>query len=751
MSLSTQEVLSVLDQSIKKEFDANKRVLSFEEYCNLIAQRPKLYLRSSAGYLVDLMDHFGKSPIKEAGVENQSVFRFHLFDFPLDGTISKLVGHEKVQTQIYNTFKSFQKQGRSDRLVLLHGPNGSAKSTIAHAIMNAMERYSKNDEGANYSYSWIFPIERYTKGGIGLNAYGANQEGPILNYAHLPETEIAARLPSDTKDHPLLLIPVEHRRSFLEKLLGTEKASELWETMPIYLTSGDLSDRCKSIFETLLATYNGNLKKLLAHIQVERFYYSKRYRTGISTIEPQMHVDAQYHLLSYNKSVGSLPASLQSLNFFTLTGDLIDGNRGLIEYSDLLKRPVDSFKYLLSACESGSVNVGMSTLQLDSVMIGSTNEVQLDAFKEFPDFSSFKARFELIKVPYLLSFSKEKEIYSFIMPKIAGQKFVAPHAAWTAALWSVLTRLKKPNSLNFPSTISSIISSLTPIQKAKLYDTGEIPEGLKPEEKKVLKACIEKLENEFSGIPYYEGRMGASPREVKTILFEAASNPEFPTLSPLAILKELEEFIKKISEYDFLKQDPKDGYHDVSLFIQEVRNQYLDIIDNEVRASVGLYDQKQWEEFIKKYVHHLSHFLKKEKLKNMITGRMEDPDHSLIDEFEKIVGAGTGEKELESFRKGVISQIGAWSLDHTNEKVIYSKVFPDFWKKLEKHYYEAQKTTLTQMHDALLVHGSGNEDSTDEGYKLAKQTVQNMISGLGYNEECAKEVIMFLMRKRYNQ
>ena len=57
------------------------------------------------------------------------------------------------------------------------------------------------------------------------------------------------------------------------------------------------------------------------------------------------------------------------------------------------------------------MTVENSTAFLDTVMIGSTNELQLDAFKEFPDFTSFKARIELIRVPYLLALHQEQEIY----------------------------------------------------------------------------------------------------------------------------------------------------------------------------------------------------------------------------------------------------------------------------------------------------------------------------------------------------
>jgi serine protein kinase len=741
--VSAQEVLSLIDSTVRKEFEANRRILSFDEYIALLGERPSEQLRGSAQYLADMLDHHGKEETESGAT------RFKIFDVNFDGIGPKVVGQENVQTLIYRSLRTFSRQGINNKLILLHGPNGSAKSSIVHALMGGIEHYSQEPSGALYSLNWVFPVERYTKGNIGLNTYPTQPKETLTNYAKLSDEDMAARVPCDMRDHPLLMIPSDQRKGFLERLLGAERAQALWETMPSYLSHGDLCHRCRQIFDALLTAANGDLKKVMAHVQVERFYFSRRYRKGLVTIEPQLHVDAQYQLLAYNRLMSALPPSLQSLNLFALTGDLVDGNRGMIEYSDLLKRPVDSFKYLLGACETGSVNIGQSIAYLDTLMIGSTNEVQLDAFKEFPDFTSFKARIELIRVPYLLSASQEKQIYASQLPQVAGDKHVAPHVAWTAALWAVLTRLKRPNSINYPPNVSTLVSSLTPIEKARLYDTGEVPAHLSPEDKKLLRATIRRLREEYQNIPYYEGRMGASAREIKSILYDAAQNPEFPCLSPLAVLRETEEFVKRITEYEFLKQDIKDGYHDSSEFINVARIDYLNRIDREVRDSMGLYETTQWEDFLKKYVQQISLVLKKEKSKNPITGRMEDPDTSLIQEFEKIVGAPDSAAEKDTFRQNVISQIGVWSLDHPNQPVVYAKVFPEFWNRLEKHYFESQKSLLQKMSDALLVYHTDEHDPNSEGAKLALQTIGNMKNRLGYCENCAKEVITFLLKQRY--
>jgi predicted Ser/Thr protein kinase len=750
-TLSAGEVVGAIDQSVRKEFEANRRILAFEEYLTLVAEQSARHLRGSARYAADMMDHFGREPLVQADhpgtSQGAAPFRFKVFDQVPDGA-RRVIGQEQVQNQLYRSLLTFTRQRINNKLLLLHGPNGSAKSSIIHSLMGGLERYSQEPEGAVYTFNWIFPVERYTKPGMGINTYTASSKEGMTNYSKLEDAEIAARVPCDLKDHPLLVVPAEHRRAFLEKLVGEKQAAALWEELPEYLGRGDLCHRCRQIFDVLLNANNGDFRKVLSHVQVERFYFSRRYRKGLVTIEPQLHVDAQYSQLTMNRSIGSLPASLQSLNLFTVTGDLVDANRGIVEYSDLLKRPIDSFKYLLTACESGAVNVGTSIAYLDSVMLGSTNEVQLDAFKEFPDFTSFKARIELIRVPYLLDVTGEEAIYAQEIRQYAGDKHVTPHVAWTAALWSVLTRLKKPNSINYPPNVSTIVSNLTPLEKARLYDTGEVPAALPPEDRKLLRATLRKLREEYSNIPYYEGRMGASAREMKSILFDAAQNPEYACLSPLAIVREMEEFVKRVTEYEFLKQDVKDGYHDSPEFVNVVRAEYLARLDREVRDSIGLYDSAQWEEFLKRYVQQISLVIKKEKQKNPITGKLEDPDFALIEEFEKIVDAPEDTAERDAFRANIISQIGAWSLDHPREQVNYARVFPDFWKKMEKHYYETQKSLLTKMHDALLVYDSGKA-SDQEGAELAHKTVANMCSKLGYCDKCAKEVIIFLMRQRY--
>lgn len=731
------EILTKLEQQVKTEFERTNRILTFDEYMSLVVKNPQQHTRGSAQYMLDMMDHFGRTETSRGETH------FKLFDMEFEDPRHRVIAQNEVQHEIYRTLKTFVKEGINNKLILLHGPNGSAKSSLINCISRGLEAYSELPEGATYRFNWIFPVEKFVKGGLGLSSYsGAKTE--VNSYAKINEDEIAAKISCELKDHPLLLLPQASRNDLFNSLFNGAKAN-----LPDYLTKGSPCHKCKMIFEALLTAYKGDLKKVLMHVQVERFFVSKRYRTAAVTIEPQMHVDAQSRQVTMDKSLAFLPPSLQSVSLFELSGDLVDGNRGIVEYADLLKRPIDTFKYLLITCESGSVNVGTSIAFLDAVLIGSTNELQLDAFKEFPDFTSFKARIELVRVPYLIEHSEEQKIYDINLHKVAGEKHITPHTTFVGALWAVLTRLKKPNAIHYQPSLTNIVGNLTPVEKAKLYDRAEMPPQLSAEERKLLRVAIKKLHDEYSTVPYYEGRMGASAREVKGIFYDAAQNPEFPCLSPLAVLKELDEFVKRVTEYDFLKQDVKDGYHDSQEFISTVRNEYLSIIDQEVRESMGVFESHQYEEFLRKYIVNLSHLLKKEKIKNPITGRMESPDMSLIGEFESIIDAPSAGPERESFRNSVISAIGAYALDNPKKAVDYRLVFPEYMKKLEDYYFNQQKSHMKTLGNAIQFFGTEREDRTSEHHKLATQTIGTMVSKRGYCDACARQTILYLIRNKY--
>ncbi len=756
--MSTENFVSSIHNKIHTDFKEQKRILSFEEYLLLIQKSPRQHLRSSAQYIADMMDYYGQD--EESG-------RFKVFDQNFSDERFWLIGLEQVQENIYRILQSFIREGINNKMILLHGPNGSAKSSLINCLTRGMENYSHAEEGALYRFYWVFPVDKFGKPSLGFSTQTSDSYSD--SFAKLDDSEIAARIPCDLKDHPIFLIPEGEREKYLSELnLPSDfKISE-------YIRKGGLSHKSRLIYEALLRSYKGDFKKVMQHVQVERFYVSKRYREAAVTIEPQLQVDAHAQQITMDKSLRMLPSSLHSLNLVNFGGDLIDGNRGIIEYNDLLKRPIDSFKYILVTTEAGTVSVSGNTAFIDAVMFGTCNELQLDAFKDYPDFLSFKARIELVRVPYLLEVSKESKIYHAQVNRIAGDHHVAPHVLDLAAMWAVLCRLKKPNATHYASSLAYLINALTPMEKVRLYDGLQMPSRLSIEDRKLLRSSFENILREYRDIPYYEGRTGPSPREIKLILFDALERSERNILSALGLFEALWDFVKRTTEYEYLRENVVEGYHDCAGFIDTLKEIYLERVDEEVRSSIGMYDESQFGIFLEKYILQTSAVLKNEKVKNPITGKNEDPDQSLMEEFEKVVKAPADKKV---FRQNLITQIGVYALENSNQHLKeslcensnessndpdYPKIFPELIKKMRDFYQNENTNLMKKIHDAMILYLEP-EDGLEPGKELkepqnheqtkhrdlASNLLKNMIDRFGYNDSSAREAFAFLVQKRH--
>src|SRR6478672_7103509 len=189
--------LSDTTGEMRDNFARNRRVISFAEYLTLFAAEPVRQLRSAGQYVRDVFDHFGAEAIRTPrGV----MTRWRLFDCPFDGGKDALMGQEEVQSAVYRLVSNFAREGRTNRLILLHGPNGSAKSTFVACMQRAMEHYSTLDEGALYKFNWIFPSQKLTKGGIGFGG-GIEHGGGQETYAYLDDELIESKIAEGIRDH----------------------------------------------------------------------------------------------------------------------------------------------------------------------------------------------------------------------------------------------------------------------------------------------------------------------------------------------------------------------------------------------------------------------------------------------------------------------------------------------------------------------------------------------------------------------
>ena len=759
--------LAKLAGQVADEFAAAERILSFDEWFEHLLGDPRVHARNSAQYVRDALDHFGREEVR---TPQGTVNRFRLFDREFDD------GQERGQNELFEVLDGYCRLGRIDSLVLLHGPNGSAKSTMLECLQAGLEAYSKTEAGVAYRFAWVFPTREQPGSGIGFGAAPALREAlGDESFARLESDVIQARLTDENKDHPIYLIPIAARQALLEELFADDSEFVVAHT----IRNGELSTRNRKIFDALLNAYQGDLRKVYQHVQVERLFLSRAYRTGLVDVEPKQTVDARSFPVTGDRAFSHLPPSVAGQVLYGTQGDLVDAQRGILNFSDLLKRPYEHYKYLLTATENARVVLDHLLLGLDLVFTGSANDINLPEFRarRSAEYQSFRARLDLISVPYLLDYRVERKIYQEQVGDLLRGVHIAPHVPRILALWGVMTRLRRPDAEKYPRKIKAAIERLGPLEKADLYAYGRVPSGLTSEEARELLAAVPDLYAErfdhavvrVEGGDHllgdYEGSFGASVRDLKNVLLAAASNlPDGCCVTVPRLFEELREYLADAINHRWMHLPHAGaGFHlldgtqgsDHSITVLAF-NRWLDLSDWEVREALGLVDEERYLELFRKYVVHASHFVKGERIFDTVTGQLRDPDEKFMRELEKSMDPNAG----KGFREDILGRIGAWALSHPKEEPLYDEIFTDYFSRMREDYYRQQKDTVRKgieyMLELLTEDKPADLDLTASEKAKAKLAVETLLGDHDgdskkprHTRESLKETLVELSKRRY--
>jgi predicted Ser/Thr protein kinase len=157
--------------------------------------------------------------------------------------------------------------GTEKRILLLHGPVGSSKSTICRLFKRELEKYSATDAGTWYTFKWI--------------NLPTGQDGIYVK----EEDECPMH------EQPLKLLPPEIRKPIVEdlnRILSESVPDSERNELYTLKCDGELDPRCKFFMKEFLIRYDGDLEKILEnHIRVIRKTFSEADRVGIATFQPK--------------------------------------------------------------------------------------------------------------------------------------------------------------------------------------------------------------------------------------------------------------------------------------------------------------------------------------------------------------------------------------------------------------------------------------------------------------------------------
>src|SRR6195952_1941433 len=652
---------------------------SFEEYLQIVRERPQV-TRNAFQRLYDMVMRYGE----EEYIDNKKrLKRYPFFSDPSNGGKDAIFGLDIPLMRLVHVLQAAAHgYGPEKRVILMHGPVGSSKSTIARLLKKGLEQYTRTPEGALYTFKWT------------------NLQGTGL----VSEDDKEGEFPSPMNEEPLLLIPLEWRDKAMAALkLGNDKHR--------VRIAGNLNPACRFMFQKLMEKYGGDWGKVIAnHVRVRRLIMSEQDRIGIGTFQPKDEKNQDSTELTGDINYRKIAeyGSDSDPRAFNFDGELNIANRGIVEFIEVLKLDVAFLYDLLGASQEHLIKPKkFAQTHIDEVILGHTNEPEYKKLQGNEMMEAFRDRTIKIDMPYNIRLDDEIKIYlkDFGPERVKGMH-IAPHTIEVAAMWAVLTRLAEPKK-----------AGISKLQKLKLYNGKSIP-GFTEDSIKELKEEAPR-----------EGMQGISPRYIQDKISNALVSHQAQlekAINPFMVMNELEG---GLSHHSLITDEElKKEYKEI---LAVVREEYEDLLKGEVQRAISA-DEDAIKRLATNYIESVRAYTQHERVRNRYTGRDEEPDERLMRSIEEKIDIPDSRKD--DFRQEIMNYIGALALDgkkfeyNTNARLL---------KALELKLFEDQRDTIKLKN---LV-SSVVDDETQQKIDVVKQ---RLIKYFGYNETSATDVLNYV-------
>ncbi|MGD8375812.1 MAG: serine protein kinase [Acidobacteriota bacterium] len=650
---------------------------SFREYLEIVRQDPRV-LRSAFERIYDMILGQGTREYQD---NKKKMVHYNFFDDPEGNGRDAVYGLDISLMKLVNIFKSAaHRYGTEKRVLLLHGPVGSAKSTIVRLLKRGVEAYSRTPEGALYTFAWKLD-------------HGGGEDG-------LEPEEV----PCPMHEEPLHLIPEELR----DGAVGMLRDGAPQDLVSYLRVEGDLCPACRQYYRELNLKYSGDWTKILEHVVVYRLILSEKDRIGIGTFQPkdeknqdstELTGDINYRKIAHYGSDSDPRA-------FNFDGEFNVANRGLIEFIEVLKLDVAFLYDLLGASQEHKIKPKkFAQTDIDEVIIGHTNEPEYKKLSSNEFMEALRDRTVKIDIPYITKLDQEIQIYQkdYNAERIRG-KHIAPHTIEMAAMWAILTRLEEPKK-----------HDLTLLQKLKLYNGKSLPGFTEDNVRELRKEAPR------------EGLTGISPRYIQDKVSNAlVSDKGEGCINPFMVLNELESGLRHHSLVT--DEETRKRFRDL---LTVVKQEYEDTTKNEVQRAICA-DENLIARLCSNYIDNVKAYTQKEKVRNKYTGQDEEPDERLMRSIEEKIDIPENRKD--DFRREIMNYIGALALEgkqfdyRTNERL---------HKALELKIFEDQKDSikLTSLVSNVV------DKETQEKIDVVKS---RLIKDYGYCDVCATDVLNYI-------
>ncbi len=741
--------------------------IAYEEFLKILSENPGTVIRNVFQVFHDMIKNYISEGLDEYPNDPESI-NFVYYDCNnlfVEGSDHPFFADRLFANRLIGHVEALKRGAQQNKIYIFDGPPGCGKSTFLNNLLMKFEAYANTDAGMRYEAVWRLdrkvlgsfsdheapPIFEKLFGMMADEPEGFLKKHDLLHSALEQKemyeeqtspyfTDNYIEIPCPSHDHPILMIPKQHRRDFFNELLPnieikwkifTEKEYEwVFRDNPCTI--------CSSLYDALLKKLKMPLK-VFEMLYARPFRFNRRLGEGISVFNPGDKPSRENVLGNpmIQKRINALLRDSNQVRY--LFSRYAKTNSGIYALMDIKTHNIERLIELHNIISEGVHKVDDIEENVTSLFMALMNPED----KKNIQGESFSDRIEYIGIPYVLDLSTEVNIYRNIFGKHIDESFL-PKVLHNFARVIISSRMNTKSEamlewIENPRKYSRYCDENLQLLKMEIY-TGYIPPWLSEEDKKRFTA---KRRRRIIAESEAEGQKGFSGRDAIKIFNEFYS--AYAREDRLINMNTLCNFFTKVRK-DLSESIPKG-------FLESLLHMYNYTILQSVKESLYYYNEEQISKDIQNYLFGVNFDLGAKETCTYTGDKLEITEAFFESIENRLLGAKVTKDQRVSFRKETQK---SYTYDTLTREILIegmniskTKLYQSLY---ERYVYNLKEKVL----DPFLENENfrkGIKDYNTEDFKTYDKRIQddvtflinNLCKKYRYSEQGAKEVCIYVI------
>ncbi len=756
-----------LDQMISEQ--DHRTPISFQDFIKILSVNPARVLRNIFQVFHDMIHAYVGAGVDEYPDDPESI-NFISYDCNrlfVDKADHPFFADRLFANRLVHQVDALKRGAQQNKIYIFDGPPGCGKSTFLNNLLRKFEEYTNTEDGFRYETVWRlnarmlggvpetgagtvmdrmlqllsrFP-QRQESGEDSPDSFDTGKQEILDNFHNAAILEDFVEVPCPSHDHPILMIPKNYRRAFLDDLFQNDefKWKLFMEKEYEWVFHDHPCTICSSLYEALLKKLKSPIK-VFEMIYARPYQFNRRLGEGITVFNPgdkPMRQNVMTNPLLQSRINGLLKDSNQVKYLFS---QYAKTNNGIYALMDIKSHNIERLIELHNIISEAVHKVEDIEENVNSLFIALMNP---EDKKNIQDVQSFSDRIAYINIPYVLDLQTEVNIYRNIFGKHIDDCFL-PRVLHNFARVIIASRLKTRSEallewITNPEKYRQYCDDNLHLLKMEIY-TGYIPLWLTEDDRKRFTAQRRRkiiAESEFEGINGFSGRDAI---KIFNEFYSSCSKED--------------SLINMNSLYNYFTNIRKDLSHSIpSGFLDALLHLYNYTVLQEVKESLFYFNEDQISRDIQNYIFAVNFESGTEEVCVYTGDRLEITEDFFRGIENHLIGAKTVLAKHLAFRRDTQREYTSHTL--TQEILVEGKSIKEtalFQALHERYIFNIKEKALDPFIDNKNFR-MAIKDYGAEAYKTYDKRIQNDVGFLitnlcnkfRYTQQGAREVSMYVI------